>query len=686
MKRPFCVLLIVPGLIVFLASGLWAMWDVSPSQALYEHAPGETFTVEVALSGDGDTIDAEGFDFHYPSALLQYNGADFSGTLLDAWMYKQVNETTAGNLRVAGFTTSGEINSGTTGTLVKLSFTVKSGASGEDQFTIDGFTDDLNGATTTPATFRVGTTQGVHVAINDTSGTPGQTLFIPIVVEDDVSGMEVLAFDVTVETDTNIVVPVSIRRDETMTASWTNIAFNISGGEINIGGFDVSPLSGQGNLFFIEYQVKQTTTPGLTSNLDIVNFIFNEGDPAVILQDGIFNVNNGITVSGNLHYYNGSKPVAAADVFLDGKQTISGNNGDFVLSLILPGTYSLKPAKIGDLGNSVSPFDAAKVLQYSVGLITLTPMQLIAADVTGNGSVSPFDASQILQLSVHAIDQFPVGKDWTFVPDEVTVTETNWSSVPDSIIYDPLDSDRTEQDFSGIIYGDVTGNWQLLKPRSALLAAKFVVGAAEMKADNYFCVPTRLEISGEAFSGIIALQFNAGDFDFISVESAAEDIIFASQSEGSNVTIACASAKSFDTQTVNFALNFKAKASSQNSSLELDLRELKLDDSVVNAEVFLTEQNTKTLQFQLFQNYPNPFNPETEISYQLPGKSAVEMTIYNLQGQKIKTLISEHQAAGSHRVKWDAKDEQGNEVASGVYLCRLKAGEYVAIRRLLLLR
>jgi len=90
--------------------------------------------------------------------------------------------------------------------------------------------------------------------------------------------------------------------------------------------------------------------------------------------------------------------------------------------------------------------------------------------------------------------------------------------------------------------------------------------------------------------------------------------------------------------------------------------------------------------FALFQNYPNPFNPATEISYQLPEKSEVELTIFNLQGQKIRTLFSGQQSAGTHRVKWNGVDENGNAVASGVYLCQMRAGKFVKARKMLLLR
>jgi len=86
----------------------------------------------------------------------------------------------------------------------------------------------------------------------------------------------------------------------------------------------------------------------------------------------------------------------------------------------------------------------------------------------------------------------------------------------------------------------------------------------------------------------------------------------------------------------------------------------------------------------LQQNYPNPFNPTTEITYDLPATTQVELTIFNLLGQKIRTIVNEIQAAGSYRLSWNATDESGKQVPSGVYIYLLKTGEFKQSRKMLL--
>ena len=91
-------------------------------------------------------------------------------------------------------------------------------------------------------------------------------------------------------------------------------------------------------------------------------------------------------------------------------------------------------------------------------------------------------------------------------------------------------------------------------------------------------------------------------------------------------------------------------------------------------------------QFRLSPNYPNPFNAGTIIPFALADHGPVRMTVYNSVGRRVRTLVDGELPAGAHQAAWDGRDEGGEEVASGVYLVRLRAGSGTATRRLLLLR
>lgn len=90
--------------------------------------------------------------------------------------------------------------------------------------------------------------------------------------------------------------------------------------------------------------------------------------------------------------------------------------------------------------------------------------------------------------------------------------------------------------------------------------------------------------------------------------------------------------------------------------------------------------------YTLSQNYPNPFNPETQIAYSLAEAGRVRLTIYNLLGQKVRSLVDATQATGSYEVRWDGRDEAGRRLATGVYLYRLEANGFSAVRRMVFLK
>lgn len=109
---------------------------------------------------------------------------------------------------------------------------------------------------------------------------------------------------------------------------------------------------------------------------------------------------------------------------------------------------------------------------------------------------------------------------------------------------------------------------------------------------------------------------------------------------------------------------------------------------------FVGEQEEKEqLDFCLHQNYPNPFNSATTIPYTVDskqktvhGESRVELTIYNILGQKVKILVDEDKPPGYYEVVWDGRNDSGEEVSSGIYFFRLKIGTYSETRRMLFLK
>ena len=114
------------------------------------------------------------------------------------------------------------------------------------------------------------------------------------------------------------------------------------------------------------------------------------------------------------------------------------------------------------------------------------------------------------------------------------------------------------------------------------------------------------------------------------------------------------------------------------------------EDSPVVVEtnaLSLDENLTIPTQFALHQNYPNPFNPSTQISFDIPeGSELVSLNIYNILGKKVSTLLNNVVNPGKHKIEWNAKDNEGNPVASGIYFYELSSSSFTARKKMLLIR
>jgi hypothetical protein len=108
----------------------------------------------------------------------------------------------------------------------------------------------------------------------------------------------------------------------------------------------------------------------------------------------------------------------------------------------------------------------------------------------------------------------------------------------------------------------------------------------------------------------------------------------------------------------------------------------KVKDGITSVE----EEEVLPTVFGLEQNYPNPFNPTTTIKFSLPESHFVSIKIYNMLGQEVRTLVNDQSNQGTYNVVWNGKDNYGNQVASGTYIYRISAGDFVSTKKMVLLK
>jgi hypothetical protein len=116
--------------------------------------------------------------------------------------------------------------------------------------------------------------------------------------------------------------------------------------------------------------------------------------------------------------------------------------------------------------------------------------------------------------------------------------------------------------------------------------------------------------------------------------------------------------------------------------------DLKLVAGDIDYVATMTEEilNNIPSVYSLSQNYPNPFNPTTKMNYALPKRSRVIISVYNVLGQEVTTLLNKEQDYGYHTVTWNGTDRIGKQVASGVYFARLTTKNFSQTKKMLMLK
>ena len=140
---------------------------------------------------------------------------------------------------------------------------------------------------------------------------------------------------------------------------------------------------------------------------------------------------------------------------------------------------------------------------------------------------------------------------------------------------------------------------------------------------------------------------------------------------------------------LGMSMVFRTKADIENTYIEVTDSQVRDGDFAVNTVALPApvQIQTRPEAFALANNYPNPFNPATTIKYALPEASQVRLEVFNVVGQVVSTLVDNNQNAGRYMVQWDATNDQGHSLSSGLYFYRLQAGgEFLEVKKMLLLK
>ena len=293
----------------------------------------------------------------------------------------------------------------------------------------------------------------------------------------------------------------------------------------------------------------------------------------------------------------------------------------------------------------------------------ITDVDKMVADTSGDGTVSAYDAALILQYVVGLIDTFPISI-WESpqqdVPRDYTVSLPDISIGEGKTIQTPI----VINDMAGITAGGISLKYDSKVMRAVKVSASELLSGYYWKSNTDPSLRSRAGLDGEvriAFAGESPPKAGQGEMFIVTFEVLPHTAWIeceAYRNQGATTPLI------LDTVQLSNSLTIRKKNGS------------------------VTVLPSRTL---LLQNYPNPFNPETWIPYQLAEGSDVSIIIYNVKGDLVRILRLGCKDAGSYILKgkaayWDGKDDFGNRVASGVYFCQLKAGDFKETRKLVLMK
>lgn len=200
------------------------------------------------------------------------------------------------------------------------------------------------------------------------------------------------------------------------------------------------------------------------------------------------------------------------------------------------------------------------------------------------------------------------------------------------------------------------------------------------------------ELMGEPYWNTVLNMFNGNSSDLflynITVNSGQNRYYQASNSiSAMNFVIEPNGTVIFESPNVNLNEGFESKLNSSFTCLpQYDENTSKVKEVNKTSPTKIPVKSSVPLSYSLSQNYPNPFNPSTLIHYALKENVDVRITVYDILGRVIKTLVNEYQDAGFRSVLWSGTNNSGSEVASGIYIYKIEAGNFVDSKKMLLIK
>ena len=536
----------------------------------------------------------------------------------------------------------------------------------------------------------------------DATGYPGESVSIPITLNNP-DEIEIEGINITITFDEDVIDATGATLEGGVLEDWDYGFFANTDvdGEIRLVFYAQGNLyTGDGIIAYLEFDV--VGEEGTYSDL-----VFTFGDvneTQVALHDGYFTVVPcTFDISGFIGYYDGLAPVPNVDVNITGDllfyTATTDEFGEYLFPDIPGGFFeSTSEPYTGPI--VLSGLDASRIARFSVGLYSFNCMQWIASDVSLNGFTSGMDASRVARYSVGLIDAMnPEDIEWVF-PVEWILDCPDWEPIvyENTYYYAPLESDLIDQDFFGIILGDVSGNWPP-DVREPITYESFEITEIETDINSTLKIPIVIEEETQIEGIDISIAFDPevlhlteltlkdgilSEHDY-AVETNIKDgkmVIYALKNliveKGTVAFIEFEVIGAVGSKTDVYFTKFDVNETEASGGLQVVDSE---GNEVVTRRLEVNVVQSIPDKFALYPNYPNPFKTHTTISYALPEATNVKIQIYNIRGQLVAELVNGFEAAGNKKLVWNPEG-----LTNGIYFCNISTEKNNEKIKLLLMK
>ncbi len=529
----------------------------------------------------------------------------------------------------------------------------------------------------------------LKLSVRDTSRYQGQILDLPLYTTD-VTGLGIASGQLAVTYDQNLWTATGVVQAGTLLASSSAPEFLVTPGKITISFAGSSSLSGSGILLYVRMQATSTTYG--TSSIGFQDVLFN--------QDILANTSAGYATVSQL---------SAINVSPGGSQTLV--KGDSIQFTTSGGTSPYAWSVSDSQRASISP---SGVLKARRGGSVIVYAKDALGSVGSSGTINLYD----FRLSVPDLSYYVVtaGDSVVEVPLTVTGNDTGFYAFQVRITYTTGHFLKLD---SVIIAGTIVSSWAVVPSYASGVVQMAAAGVNPVTAGGTlvklrFVVPDSTPRPSTTYISLTNVVFNEGsplpliDNGYVQIRTTNSSPYLQSRSPSTLDSVVINQPTLFtvsaydpdgDQLTYTWKVNGAVEQSGLSNSFIRTFLSLSASTNVTvvfadpygrrdstswTFKIVTTiegDENVVLSTFFLAQNYPNPFNPSTKIGFKLHVSGFTSLKVFDLLGREVATLVNEEKTPGTYTMTWDATGMLG-----GVYFYRLTAGDFSAVRKLILLR